>query len=444
MLSGTGNASRIAPAENCTPVMPAGSPAGRLLAVGPILVLAFVAEGLFNHLRHPFRLGFLPHMVLTAVFLGVMGVYWVVLRDRARPQGLKGVCTVSIILMAWGFASCLAQDKVIENTAFWAMWSASIFAGWWAVPCLLRGLDLETRVRLLMTVLFACVLLAMPGILAPSTRLIGLFGTATTAGRLLALAVILCVARWLSVQRLPSWLPYATLIATVLLIMTRTRASIAAAILGSGFVLWNAAFGRDRTGQIKPQRAIALLCLLVLGLAFVLLSGVFSQEELARHFRVEGGIERVYAARSMNWSQSWVEFPSYGLFGKGYLSKFGTTQSIVTVFGLEFPRYEWATAADPLNMLLLTSKQIGLVGGLLLAGLLVCLVAAVRRLRGTARAIAGGWLAAGLIFGLLDGNWLVSFGDPVDRLSLVALSAMLAMPGGGAGYRRGQFPHGAS
>ena len=140
----------------------------------------------------------------------------------------------------------------------------------------------------------------------------------------------------------------------------------------------------------------------------------------------------MYATRSMNWEQSWAELPSYGIFGWGFLSKFGTARSIVTVFGLEFPRYEWTTATDPLNMLVLATKQTGFVGGLLLAALLVCLVAAVGRLHGTARAVAGGWLAAGLVFGLLDGNWLVSFGDPVDRLSLVALSAMLSAPGPGA------------
>jgi hypothetical protein len=367
-------------------------------------------------------------MVLTASFLGAAGLYWVLLRHRVRPPGLKEVRAVSLLLMGWGFASCLAQDKVIENMAFWMMWSASLFAGWWVVPCLLRGLDLDQRVRLLLAALVACIFLALPGMLVPSERLTGMFGTATTAGRLLALAVILGVARWLSGRKLPFWLPYATLLAGGLLMMTRTRASIAAGMLGSGFIVWNAAFGRDRTGQLKPQRAIALMCLLVVGLAFVLLSGVFSQEELARHFRFEGGIEGVYAARSMNWEQSWAELPSYGVFGWGFLSKFGKSRSIVRVFGLEFPRYEWTTGTDPLNMLFLVTKQTGVPGGLLLAALLVCLVAAVARLRGTARAASGGWLVAGLVFGLLDGNWLVSFGDPVDRLSLVALAGLLSAP----------------
>jgi hypothetical protein len=210
--------------------------------------------------------------------------------------------------------------------------------------------------------------------------------------------------------------------------MTRTRASIAAGILGSGFVIWSASFGRRGGGCLSQQRALTILFILPLVLTIVLMSSWFSEEDAVQFFRLEGGIEGVYRSRAMNWEHSWAEFPSYGVFGKGYLAKFGNSHKTVNIMGLSFPKYQWTSGADPLNMLLLASKQIGIVGGLLLAAMLVCLAGAVRRLHGMARTIAGGWLAAGLVFGLLDGNWLVSFGDPVDRLSMVAFAAMLSVP----------------
>ena len=32
----------------------------------------------------------------------------------------------------------------------------------------------------------------------------------------------------------------------------------------------------------------------------------------------------------------------------------------------------------------------------------------------------------GLIFGFLDGNWMTSFGDPVDRISMVTIALVLS------------------
>jgi hypothetical protein len=395
---------------------------------GPLFVLAFIFEGLFNRLVPPLTLGFLPHMVLTSLFLGAMVFYWIVLRDRPRAPRLARLRIATVYLIAWGFVSCLAQDKVIENLVFWGMWSAGIFMGWWAIPCLFRGLDLDRRVQLLSVVLAACVLLASVGLYSPSGRLSGMIRGATSAGRLMALALILGVARWVSGRKTPFWLPYCTVLAGLLLVMTRTRASMAAGIFGSGFVVWNAAFSRRGGGRLSQQRALSILFILPVVLMIVLMSSWFSEEDAIEYFRLEGGIEGVYQARSMNWEHSWAELPTYGILGKGYLSKFGDSHKTVNIMGLSFPKYQWTTGADPLNMLLLASKQIGIVGGLLLAGMLVCLAGAARRLHGMARAIAGGWLAAGLVFGLLDGNWLVSFGDPMDRLSMVALAAMLSVP----------------
>ncbi|MHC4249437.1 MAG: hypothetical protein ACYS9X_09965, partial [Planctomycetota bacterium] len=80
MLSGADDAGTVALAGDRALPVPAGQSRGRLLSVCPILVLSFLAEGVLNHLRPPFKLGFFPHMVLTASFLGAAGLYWVLLR----------------------------------------------------------------------------------------------------------------------------------------------------------------------------------------------------------------------------------------------------------------------------------------------------------------------------------------------------------------------------
>ena len=85
MLSTADNAGAVDLEGGRASAVPSEHCGGRLLAAGPVLVLAFLAEGLLNHFRPPFKLGFFPHMLLTALFLGAMGLYWLILRDRVRP-----------------------------------------------------------------------------------------------------------------------------------------------------------------------------------------------------------------------------------------------------------------------------------------------------------------------------------------------------------------------
>jgi O-antigen ligase len=172
-----------------------------------------------------------------------------------------------------------------------------------------------------------------------------------------------------------------------------------------------------------------MLLLVALGLAitFVVSSGWFTDAGVVAYLRVDGGISQMYESRAMNWEAGYRSLSSYGLFGFGFISKFAE-QGTATFMGIAIPQYDWNMESDPLNMIMLTSRQTGIPGGLFLLAMLVAIFRGISRMPGAESHLARGLLAAGLIFGLADGNWLTSFGDPVDRFSFVALSLLVSIP----------------
>ena len=129
----------------------------------------------------------------------------------------------------------------------------------------------------------------------------------------------------------------------------------------------------------------------------------------------------------MNWQGGIARLGDVGFFGLGFLSKFDPAH-VHKVMGITVPGYDWTTDRDPLNSVLGTCQQTGWVGG----ALFVCFLALlVWRSLGAAprlRPLLAGLCGAGLVWGLFDGNWLTSFGDPVDRISLAIFALLLSAP----------------
>ncbi len=98
------------------------------------------------------------------------------------------------------------------------------------------------------------------------------------------------------------------------------------------------------------------------------------------------------------------------------------------VMGIMVPGYDWTSDRDPLNSVLGTCQQTGWIGGALFVCFLALLVWRSLGADPRVRPLLASLCGAGLIWGLFDGNWLTSFGDPVDRISLAVFALLLSVP----------------
>jgi len=411
----------------------------KLIAPGPLLLLAFFVEGVLGKGNLPgIRIGFALHMVLTGLGLAVLVVAGEVLSLRCPEQAWRetdrrtaNIRCFAGCLAAWGLVSCVFQDSfVVGNLCFWAMWATTYLVAFRSVPRLLSGLPPETRVSLLSVTLGIGVVgsLLMPEYRAE--RFGGVFGGPTWTGLFTAAAVAHWTAYAVFAKRiLRPWL-FVLGGASAILLATRTRASIAAGVLGSMACLTYASLRRQAAGKTRAWHLLALsVCgLLALGALFASAEPSVKTRVL-EHFRLERGPSQVYlTARAMNWEQGASSFFENGPVGRGFLSKFGNPKSTQTVLGIEVPRYDWTTDQDPLNSLFLINQQIGLPGAVLFLLLLGSLWRSGRRTHEHLRVYFVGFFVIGLVTAFLNGNWLLSFGDLFDRYSYIALAALLYCP----------------
>jgi len=402
------------------------------------LVTAFLAEGVVGKLvlgqMRPVPLS--VHLLLTAagsaLLIGLtMGRRAV--GGRARPANrnirLLRICVATMI--AWGLLSSVAQVRFTAgNMAFWFLWSVHLVALWWAAPRLLQDLGTQERLRLFGRVLGGVLALAV--LLVPlggfvRGRFGGPFGNPTLMGRLAALACLFWFAQFVARGGRDRRSGALWIGAALILALTRTRASFAAAAAGlvacGAVATWSA---HARAGR-RTTRTVHLVLFVGAFMGLVVLAAVDSGR-LAAYLRIREGLGRVYlTARAMNWEAGMDRLDEVGFFGEGYLSKFDP-HKMRTYLGITVPTYDWTTDRDPLNSVLGAFQQTGWVGG----GLFVCFLALL--LWGSLHAAPAvrpflvSLCAAGLVWGLLDGNWLTSFGDPVDRLSFAMFALLLDTP----------------
>ena len=410
-----------------------------LVALGPLLVLAFFAEGLLAKGSFSgIHIGFDLHMVLTALCLAMLAAAGEILPLRCPQRAWQDTCrrTRGIrdfagCLAAWGLVSCLFQESFFEaNLIFWAMWVTTYLVAFRSVPRLLSGLRWETRVTLLSVMLMTGIIGSLFVPEYKADRFVGVFGAATWTGLFMAAAVAHWTAHaFLAKRIIGPWL-FLLGAALVMLLATRTRASIAAAALGAAACLANVCLRQKAPGRKRAWGILALS-----GCGFMILAILFASAErsekrrVAEHLRVEEGMERVYlTARARNWEQGASNFFENGLVGRGFLSKFGNQSGTQRVLGIDLPRYDWPSAEDPLNSVFLINQQIGLPGAMLFLLLLSALSVAGLRTQECLRVYLAGFLAVGLVVAFLSGNWLLSFGDSFDRYSYIALAALVYCP----------------
>ncbi len=405
-----------------------------LWSTAPIVIFAFLLEGIVAKSNIPMILmTFVRHMSITLGLLGAMLAIW----SRYRVSDFHGTKTPELnrirhlimLMSAWALLSCVVQTDglMAANVAFWCMWTVNLLVMWWVAPVLVYRLGLRSRIRLLFMVLVvvavACCLLHRTNGFQQG-RFVGMFINATYSGRMLAIGTIFSFTLWLTGRRQPHLRLLVTVLCGALLVMTRTRASIAAGSLGCAVVYLTVQLSarhwqNGSTRQKSSTVAVVGLLLIIAG------SQIIDARRAAAFLRVEGGVEGVLASREMNWGGGYGEFSSYGYFGEGFMSRFGNASNPRIIAGIAFPRYDWQTADDPLNMWVSMAKQSGIPAMCFLALLVAAIWRMANRLPDSqARCLLRGLLTAGLVFGSLDGNWLLSFGDPVDRFCLMTFAML--------------------
>ncbi|MDC1043611.1 hypothetical protein OAQ71_00130, partial [bacterium] len=250
-------------------------------------------------------------------------------------------------------------------------------------------------------------------------RFRGAFQNASHSGRLMCLATISAVFCVIESKRGRVIAMAVLFLAMPMLIISQTRASIAATGIGL-LVLMVAGL---RTRKVGYRLGLALL----VTIPTVSAPWWLAEENLSQatgFLRLEGGVDGVLAARSANW-RGIDSFMDYGVVGSGYMSKFGAATGAREVFGVRFPTYDWQTASDPLNMWHTAGQSMGVPAVFALVCLLASLCVTASRCDASLRAFFFAVLAAHLLFGTVDGNWLTSFGNETDRLSAFILGATL-------------------
>lgn len=408
------------------------------LALGSISILAFLAEGILSKSNVPgIRLGFIQHMSATVCLLFLLGYAWLYcpIHDfkRTASAGLLRVRYHVAAICGWTLISTLAQtDEFLPaNIAFWTIWSANLFAIWWIVPVLVGNFSVQDRLRLIQLVVFSVVTFCI--LLHPLNgyqqgRLVGMFVNASHSGRMLALAVVTCFTIWLTSPRQQMWQVAFLLAAAVLLVMTRTRASIASATVACAAVFLTVQFSNNSWKQSSTGRKTGIVLFILVTAAFVGWLTI-DLSEATTFLRVDGGITGVIASRTMNWSRGFGEFDEYGILGGGFMSRFGDTSNPLVIGGISVPKYDWLTADDPMNMWMSMAKQSGIPAMIVL----LFIVIAIWQMRSQmtdfpSRCLVTGFLVSGLVFGSVDGNWLLSFGHPVDRFSMVVFAILGSIP----------------
>ena len=421
------------------------------------LIVAFLAEGIVGKLAFG-RAALMPqfvHLLLSAAAVALLialaatrnALGGRALVPNADVRALR-LCVGAMIL--WGLLSSIAQVSFVAgNLIFWSLWAANLAAVWWAAPRLLQWDGMESRLRLIGLVLggvLAAAVLLVPFCAFANGRFGGPFANPTMMGRVAVLASLFWFAQFLarggrSMLSAALWLT-----ASVALALTRTRASLAAAAVGLVVCLAAFAWSADVRFRLRAAR-VAAVGLFSTGLFAVSLLIVTDGDRVADFLRIRQDAGDIYStARAMNWDAGVERLHHMGFFGGGFLSKFAPEKTR-DFMGVVVPTYDWTTDSDPLNSVLGTCQQTGWVGGGLFVLFLALLVWRSATAAPRVRPLLLGLCAAGLVWGLFDGNWLTSFGDPIDRICMVTFALLLSVPqqaGSRPGARVEGRPHAAA
>jgi hypothetical protein len=399
--------------------------AGRVRLGAWLLVFFFIAESLIAKSHVPLMSLSTPVHIVSTAFLGAV----VIVAGLGRPRVPlpMALCVLFCFFFGFGLISAVYSERfVVFNMVFAAVWVIHFVAVWWAVPGLFGDAGFTARTDFAL-IIFSLVVVLSIMFYAQSRqgRGEGFFDSATHLGRLSALAAIcaFCELLVVSKRRRPWLLLLAP--ALVLLALSRTRASIGAALVGCGAVLISHSLSSERTYRTRAALVVSGIFMALVSAFYLVDLGLVSTEGSLEFFRLTGGFAGVFGARLRIWRSGLERLGEVGLLGGGFSEKFGGYAA--SKWGIEYPTYDWREIVDPHNMLVTTAIQIGLPAMIVLVLLMATIAVAVVRLPSRPRAMAMGVLAAGLVFGLFDGNWFITF-SPTDRISMTILALMICCP----------------
>lgn len=398
--------------------------------LGPLAVTLFLAGGIagktnFMGIHVPSN----AHIGLTALSISIIFMahfFSSKTESEISTPILQRARIAVIFLIVGGGFSCMLRVHFILNLFFWIIWANNFVAIWWSLPFLVKTLKSDQILELILKINgFFIFLMTLLHPILPyyQGRLGGIFAEATTTGRLSSLTCTLCFAHFFSIRPTGRRVAALFVASLTILMLSRTRASILAFAIASTFIGFFSLWSHRRWVRNRAQYCLFFV---VMFLLFLWPSGAFEDDvrgPVLEYFRIGEDLGESYAsARGMNWEQAIRDMEKYGFFGMGFLVKFGVTDFMV---GTKPPKYDWLNSNDPLNMVLTLAKQAGWFTATAFICLLLILLDAARRLVDpVARLSILGVMISGLVFGLIDGNWLITFGEPNDRLSMIVLALM--------------------
>lgn len=407
-----------------------------------LLVTVFLIEGILGKaVFYGYSMRLKVHIQLTLLLIIAL-----IVLDISRPKYKRTVrfygtyrkiqyAILSIILI--GFIGSALRVYWKSNLMFFIIWAANFYAVWWSIPRLMYRYSIADRIKLIQNILI--FVLIFSGVMhfadlgIVQGRLGGIFANPTIAARLIAITFLLYLVNYIFVKKYSKKTLLIIGLSLVLIIMTKTRASIFAAFVGASLITVTAIhfkkpFSRKRAYALLI--GVCVLCSLVLSSYDIGLGNLFQKSR--RYIRIDKDLTTIYLqARASNWRTGYQDMGKYGLFGMGFMSKFGITDNYYTGSTQPdqniIPRYNWATSDDPLNMVLSVAKQQGWISSFLYIMLLLLIIKnAVKVESEIGKFTTLAVVLLGLIFGFLDGNWMTSFGDPVDRISMVTMALLLS------------------
>lgn len=397
------------------------------------LVVLFIVESLASRTHVGFLLLSTPlHIVATAGLAGLVVALAVVRGLRSPPPS---IALPLWLLIALAFlSSAYSPDFMAFNLIFATVWALHFLALWWALPSLLHGCDLDLELDLFLA-MFIVVLVLSVLFVGPSRagRYAGFFNTATQLGRIGALAVVCAFSEWVMGRRRHLW--GAVLVAAMIMVLvSRTRASMGAMLIGCAVALVFYLFSPERLHRLRAGVAFFAVFVVAVTSFFMVDFGFLRIDAFLSYLRLSGGLSGVLAARQEIWMAGLERLSHAGWLGHGFSEKFGGFAA--QKWGITYPTYDWTELVDPHNMLMTTAIQIGLPAMVVLAVVVAALGVELQRLPLRQRALGTAVYVSGLVFGLVDGNWFITFSPP-DRISM-ALLALLVVSGGGDGDGEGR------
>lgn len=366
-----------------------------------------------------FKIGFIPHMLLSALMIGTLSFIW---GQRLKWQfPSTKVKTVCLFLIAVALVAAMVSNRFYAaNLIFTIIWAFNMALCLLIIPGICsRFLQFEDLLEFMTIIL----LTGMVGCLLDHKfdsggRFVGIYSNASWSGSFLALTAFHFLFLYIREKRF-LWIVL-FLPSIALLIMTRTRS----ALFGFLVAIIVMIFRHSRLKFIFFTFIFTFFAVL----AYFSFGNTYKtrMESTLDFFRVGHGIESFYMhGRGAQWREGLAHFMRNGVFGEGLLSKFNQSGTSSIFWGIEFPTYDWETYDDPLMSVLLIDKQVGVLGAPLYILLLIFLICEIMKsLPAKISIYFLGFYMIGVTQSLA-GSWLLSYGDSFERLSFVCLGIML-------------------